>query len=136
MIYIQSSRCRSHHKAIPMKKWSSFHIVLFLGLLIILAIPGRALLEGNTLLPLDLLHNALLPWANDVQKPEIVDHYSIDAIQEYLPVYQFHSDELENGRFPTWNPYNRGGSAYIDNPVRLPFHPIKWLMLILPVEHY
>ncbi len=117
-----------------MKKSSSFHIVLLLGLLTILVIPGRALLDGKTLLPLDLLHNALLPWANDVQKPEFADHYSIDAIQEYLPVYQFHADELKNGRFPTWNPYNRGGSAYLDNPVRLPFHPIKWMMLKLPVE--
>lgn len=117
-----------------MKKCSSFHIVLLLGLLTILVIPGRALLEGKTLLPLDLLHNALLPWANDVQKPEFRDHYGIDAIQEYLPVYQFHGNELKNGRFPTWNPYNRGGSAYIDNPVRLPFHPIKWLMLKLPAE--
>lgn len=118
--------------AAPMKKISPFHIVLLLGLLTILAIPGRALLEGKTLLPLDLLHNALLPWANDVQKPEFASHFGIDAIKEYLPVYQFHGNELDSGRFPTWNPYNRGGSAYIDNPVRIPFHPIKWLMLKLP----
>ena len=55
----------------PMKKYSPFHIVLFLGLLTIFLIPGRALLEGKTLLPLDLLHNALLPWANDVQMPNL-----------------------------------------------------------------
>lgn len=106
-------------------------ILLLIGIAAVLAVPGRALLSDETLLPLDFLHQALLPWANDVQSPKFRDQYEIDAVQEYLPLYHFHADSLRRGEFPTWNPFNRGGAAYPDNPVRVPFHPLKLLLRFL-----
>lgn len=115
-----------------MSKPRTRDVLLLVGLLAVLAVPGRALLPHESLLPLDFLHQALLPWANDVRSPSFVDHYEIDALQEHLPSYHFHAERLRHGDFPTWNPYNRGGAAYPDNPVRLPLHPLKVLLAFLP----
>lgn len=112
----------------------SLTIVLLVGLAAVLAVPGRALLPDRSLLPLDFLHEALLPWANEVRFPSFNDQYEIDAVQEYLPLYQFHADALRRGVFPSWNPFNRGGTAYLDNPVPVPFHPLKLLLLFLSPE--
>ena len=111
-----------------MNQRTAFLSVLVLGFLVVLAIPGRAFIEGKTLLALDLLHQVILPWANDVKYPEIADHYALDTVQEYLPIYQFHADELAGVDYPGWNPFNRGGSSYLDNPVRVPYHPAKMLL--------
>lgn len=112
----------------------SLPLLLLIGVAAVFAVAGRALLPDRSVLPLDFLHEALLPWANDVQSPAFNDHYEIDAVQEYLPLYQFHGDSLRRGEFPTWNPFNRGGTAYLDNPVRVPFHPLKLLLRFLPPE--
>src|SRR5262245_9692811 len=112
----------------------SLTIALLVGLAEVILVPGRALLPGHTLLPLDFLHQALLPWANEVRSPHFNDHYEVDAVQEYLPLYQFHADALRRGELPTWNPYNRGGTSYLDNPVPVPFQPLKLLLRFLSPE--
>ena len=109
-------------------------LALVLGLLVVVAVPGRALIEGKTLMPLDILHQMIVPWANDVKYPEVADHYALDAVQEYLPIYQFHADQLADDHFPGWNPYNRGGTSYLDNPVRAPYHPAKFLLRYFSVD--
>jgi hypothetical protein len=109
-------------------------ILLVIGVAAVMAVAGRALLPDRSLLPLDFLHEALLPWANDVQSPRFTDHYEVDAVQEYLPLYQFHADSLRRGELPAWNPFNRGGAAYLDNPVPIPFHPAKLLLRFLSPE--
>jgi hypothetical protein len=112
----------------------SLLVVLLIGLAAVLAGPGQALLPHRTLLPLDFLHEALLPWANDIEHPRFRAHYEIDAVQEYLPLYQFEAESLERGEFPTWNPFNRGGTAFVDNPVPIPFHPLKLMLRFLPPD--
>lgn len=108
--------------------------LLLTGLIVVLLVTGRALFPDRTFLPLDLLHEAFLPWANDVHYPKFADHYTVDAVQEYLPMYSFYRTQLMNGKFPTWNPYNRGGSPYLDNPVRLPFNPAHFLLLWISID--
>ena len=117
-----------------MLRRSSLLIVWLVGFAAILAGPGQALLSDRTLLPLDILHEALLPWANDVRSPKFSDHYELDAVQEYLPLYLFQAESLERGEFPAWNPFNRGGSALYDNPVMVPFHPLKLLLRFVAPE--
>lgn len=111
-------------------------VTILIGALAVFVVCGRALLPHATLLPLDFLHQALLPWANDVTRPAFHDQYEIDAVQEYLPLYQLHADALRAGSVPTWNPFNRGGTAYLDNPVPLPFHPLKLLLAVLTPEQF
>lgn len=118
----------------PEKRNAHWALLVLAGLLIILAVAGRALYPDRTLLPLDLIHEAYLPWANDVSYPGFADHYSVDAVHEYLPLFSFHAGELSKGRLPTWNPYNRGGSPYLENPIRLPFHPVRFLLRWIPVD--
>ncbi|MBI4692950.1 MAG: hypothetical protein HY749_02925 [Gammaproteobacteria bacterium] len=116
----------------PRTRWRSpFALVLALGAIAILLVAGRALLPDRSLMPLDLLHQGLLPWANDVREPGFTDQYGIDVVQEYLPTYTFLARALRAGQLPTWNPYNRGGSPHLDNPVSIPFHPLLLLLIWL-----
>lgn len=105
-----------------------------MGLTVILFLYGRSLLPGKTFFHFDLLNEEYLPYANDVKYPSVTDHYAADQIQEMYPLLKWHAKQLKNGQLPLWDPYDQGGLPYHENSVRLPLHPFKFLLLILPAD--
>ena len=56
-----------------------------------------------------------------------------DTIESYWPDLVFFSDQLAQGEWPLWNPYDRGGYPFYADPQSGTMYPVQWLMAAIGV---
>lgn len=59
---------------------------------------------------------------------------SPDLVNMTLPMYQFESSEIQNGRVPLWDPHQWGGQPVVG---QLQFglqYPVNWLLFLVPLH--
>ncbi len=103
------------------------------GAALILLFIGPALLPGQALLPADLL------FTDPVWQASTPDGFQkasndllVDQVYQFYPWRQFAQTELQQGRWPLWNPLNYAGTPLIANDQSAVFYPIHLLLAWLP----
>lgn len=110
----------------------------FLWLLALVAVMAgffhETIFRGYSLVPADLLHQMILPYAADVKCPQVQNHYTMDALVLDYPWAIFWKQTVLAGQFPLWNPYILGGHPHAAESMPAVFSPFRALLLALPVE--
>lgn len=84
-----------------------------------------ALFQGKIVAPLDITRTLLAPWNEAAAGEKPHNHFTSDAVIQYLP-YRFHAAEsLREDGYIGWNPYTMGGSSLAANTMAL---PATWTM--------
>ncbi|SHI72358.1 hypothetical protein SAMN02745181_0736 [Rubritalea squalenifaciens DSM 18772] len=96
---------------------------IFSSLLIIVCVVAAlspALFGDKVIAPADITKTMLPPWgsADAGEKPH--NHFTSDAVTQYLP-YRIHAKQsLDDDGYVGWNPYSMGGSNMAGNTMALP----------------
>lgn len=51
-----------------------------------------------------------------------------DTIESYWPDLSYFSGQIVQGRWPLWNPYDRGGYPIYADPQAAAYYPVQWLL--------
>ncbi len=79
-----------------------------------------ALFQGKILAPLDITTTLLAPWNEAAGGTKPHNHFTSDAVIQYLP-YRLHAAEsLREDGYIGWNPFTMGGSSLAANTMALP----------------
>lgn len=92
---------------------------------------------GGIYAPGDLVQDTALLRVTDGY--EVENPAMVDPATQYMPWLDWNRAELSDGRLPTWNPYNAGGSPHLANgqsavlsPFSVPHYvlPVRWAPLV------
>ena len=104
--------------------------------LLVLALLWRALIGGEILSPIAVLH-VIVPWQqsppSDLRSylnPELIDLPLVDYPWRFLARTFIHE-----GTFPAWNPYVLAGIPFYSNPQTGIFSPFNLPLWILPLTY-
>jgi len=95
---------------------------------------GPTLWGGCSLVPADILHQIILPYANDVKCPQVQNHYAYDPVMIDYPWARFWQQTVRSGQWPVWNPFILGGHPHAAEGMPAICSPFKLLLLALPAE--
>lgn len=56
-------------------------------------------------------------------------YFDNDLLAQFGPWRAFLKDQLAQGHFPLWNPYNLGGQPFFADPQNMMLYPFNWLTL-------
>ena len=94
---------------------------------------GPALLGRGVLADVDYLRT-LLPWRVDGSAAGTSALFCRgDTLDSVLPAMQFGATSLREGTFPTWSPYEAGGTPFAAKPDYALLSPLSWPYLLLPL---
>ncbi len=97
----------------------------------------KVFIKGYVPFPGDLLLTQYAPWRHQSYGGYVAgaipskDQY-FDVIRELYPWKTLVIDELKQGRFPLWNPYNFSGAPLLANYQSQVFYPLTILYFIFP----
>ena len=104
--------------------------------LVAVVVSWPVLLPGKTLLPADVL-TSVSPYLEQLGGPRAANPLLSDAPFQFFPWIDFVSDELQEGRFPEWNPHVLGGVRVTPNGFVSAYYPGFWPMAFLePLAFY
>lgn len=101
---------------------------------VIAAFFHECLFQGHSLVPTDLLHNLMLPYAASVKQVHVQNHYAMDPLTTDYPLGLFWQQSVRRGELPLWNPYILGGHPNLADSMQAVLGPFKLLYLALPAE--
>ena len=62
-------------------------------------------------------------------------YFDNDLLAQFGPWRSFLRDQLAQGHFPLWNPYNLGGQPFFADLQNMMLYPLNWLTLLFPVAY-
>jgi hypothetical protein len=62
-------------------------------------------------------------------------YFDNDLLAQFGPWRIFLRDQLAQGHFPLWNPYNLGGQPFFADLQNMMLYPFNWLTLVFPVAY-
>jgi hypothetical protein len=96
-----------------------------------LAVHARGLWPGRTLSPADILL-ATYPWRALAPGVEPANPTLVDVAYLFHPWTLWAAGEIQQGRFPLWNPHAFAGAPFFANPHSALLFPLTWLAWVLP----
>ncbi|MCA9919495.1 MAG: YfhO family protein [Anaerolineales bacterium] len=118
------SLLRQHHRSL---------VVLLVLVALATALLHKALLPGNTLLPLDLIQT-IAPW-DSLDLGPLQNPLLSDPFYSFYPRRQLLTMAIRQGQIPLWNPYIMTGTPIIANPNFQPFYVPNWIGALLWPAH-
>ncbi|MBW1791129.1 MAG: hypothetical protein JRJ14_02490, partial [Deltaproteobacteria bacterium] len=92
----------------------------------------RVVFSGFMLLPLDLVHEAITPWASPDTELNVKTHYTSDSILEIYPLAHYAYRGLKDeGRFPLWISSVNGGRPLLGDSIHVFLNPFNILWLFM-----
>jgi hypothetical protein len=101
--------------------WLAYGIIIVLVVLWF----SPAWIEGQVLAPFDIVTEMLLPWRGDKTMPQVHNHFTSDAVTQYIPYRMFAARSFLEDGYVGWNPLIFGGVAQYANTMGLYF---DWTM--------
>jgi hypothetical protein len=116
------------------KTWSTVAWPVLL-IAVIAAFFNESLFRDHTLVPTDLLHNLMLPYADPRRPVEVQNHYAMDALTTDYPLGKFWQESMKrDSELPLWNPYILGGTPNLADSMPAVLSPFKVLYFALSPE--
>ncbi|RYD61307.1 MAG: hypothetical protein EOP83_17360, partial [Verrucomicrobiaceae bacterium] len=118
--------------ASPRKLPAAAALGFLLALLVALTLPLWT--QGKILAPLDITTNMLAPWNAKADGARPHNHWTSDAVTQYLPYRLFIEKSLKEDGYIGWNPYEMGGYSMAANTMATPGAWTMELHRVLPFK--
>ena len=118
--------------ASPRKLPAAAALGFLLALLVALTLPLWT--QGKILAPLDITTTMLAPWNAKAGGAKPHNHFTADAVTQYLPYRLFAEKSLTEDGYVGWNPYEMGGYSLAANTMATPGAWTVELHRVLPFK--
>ena len=114
---------------------NKFCLVLLFFIIVDGAFLWKPLFLGEFFVPGEYLSN-LNPYSYNQKTSNIQwNVLEFDGIAQFYPWRKFYTDSIKKGEFPTFNPYELGGTNFVGNGQSAVFYPLNLLMVLLGVDY-
>lgn len=122
----------NHSREITLREFVSQLVILVA--LLVLTFPN-VFFRGELLSSADLLF-LIMPWSE--YAPDEFEHVQnqlmFDPVMAFRPDYLLTKRSLENGEWPTWNPWEYAGVPLLANCQSTVFYPLRLLMMVVDLD--
>lgn len=79
-----------------------------------------AVFQDKLIAPLDIAETLFAPWKSEAKGKTPHNHYTVDAVTQYLTYHSMAEKSLKEDGYIGWNPYEMGGTSLAGNTMALP----------------
>ena len=97
----------------------SFWLCCLLWAVLVGACFAPAIFGGKVLAPMDIMDCLISPYATQPME-NVHNHFTVDAISQYLPYNYSVAQSFRQDGYMGWNPYTHNGTAIAENTMLCP----------------
>lgn len=97
----------------------SFRLCCFLWTILVAVYFSPVIFGGKVLAPMDIMDCLISPYATQPME-NVHNHFTVDAISQYLPYNYSVAQSFQQDGYMGWNPYTHNGTAIAENTMLCP----------------